>query len=76
MRDRYLPIEGFIKSETDKAFLLEPCEFDLGGVTHSFNNLWVPKSVTHEDSLDTVDEAVRGDKIEVHVVEWWLNENH
>jgi len=75
MRDPYDIVEGNIVGETPKAICLnnalwscEPVEHQIGG------DFWIPKANIHEESSDTIDEALRGDKIEIHVARWWLKQ--
>lgn len=72
VRERYLT--GLVRAETDtdKAFL---CSFNWSD-THGYvaSELWVPKKCIFEDDHDTIEEAVRGEMIEISIAEWWLNQ--
>ena len=75
MRERFIPLEAFAEAETEKAFLGKSVEFDLDGVTRVVSEVWIPKSVIHEDCHDTITEAVKGEAIEINVADWWLRDN-
>jgi hypothetical protein len=75
MRERFDLVEGVIIGESDLAVCLRDPEWLQEPVIHQMSgDVWIPKSNIHEDSHDTVDEAVRGDKIEIHVARWWLEQ--
>jgi hypothetical protein len=77
MLERCIPVQGTCEAETAKAFLLKPCVFDLDGVEHSLNELWIPKSRIADVDLDdenNVIDAVKGDDIEINVADWWLRQ--
>jgi hypothetical protein len=37
--------------------------------------VWVPKSVLHPDSVETLENGVEDDEIELYVAAWWLRKN-
>lgn len=73
MKEPYNRLYGIAQTETDKAFCMDVLDEDYVGITHK--NLWVPKSVVHEDSHDTIEEALRGERVEIFVAKWWLEAN-
>ena len=75
MRERYIPVLGVAKAETAKAFLLEPCIFDIDGAEHRHMELWIPKSQIHDDDHDEIENSVKGDDIEINVSDYWLRQN-
>lgn len=72
MKEPYDIVNGRAQAETEKAFCIDIID-DMGGTTHS--NLWIPKSVIHEESHDTIEEAIRGETVEIYVARWWADEN-
>lgn len=74
MRERFIAVEGTAATETDKAVCLELVVFDLDGVEQQHNQMWIPKANLHDDSVDTVDEAFKGDRVELYVSDWWLKQ--
>lgn len=70
MLEPYVAVGATPIRETEKAIL---ANLDLGD-TH-YTQIWVPKSVLHPDSQDEMDEAVRGEPVELYIAKWWLEEN-
>lgn len=75
MRDRYTAIGLTAETDSDKAFCASSLRFELDGTNHYIDELWIPKSMIHEDSIPEIDEAVRGDDLEIYVNEWWLKQS-
>lgn len=76
MKERYVAVNGKAQTETARAFCIKDPETVLNGADHRFTgDLWIPKSVIMEDSHDAIEEAVRGENVEIYVAEWWMEEN-
>lgn len=75
MRDPHISATGLAQAETSKAFCVKNPNWMQDGVstTHQ-GDLWIPKSVIMEDSLDTIAEAERNEEVEIFVAKWWLAE--
>lgn len=74
MREPYIAVNVVAQTETASAFCGSKLEFSLDrGIEEEIvTDLWIPKSVIHEESHDTIEEATRGDTIEIYVARWWL----
>lgn len=76
MKEPYVSVTGVAQAETAKAFCMQNPETAYDGVAvHFGGDLWIPKSVIMEDSHDTIEEAARGDTVEIFVAKWWVKEN-
>jgi hypothetical protein len=73
----YDGLYGAIIRETDAAILMSKgTEWHQSGSYAEFgDDIWIPKSVLHDDSKDTIEEAIEGEQIEIYVARWWLEEN-
>jgi hypothetical protein len=67
-----IPYEGVVAvvhRETTAAVLLS-FEYD----STKYEEVWVPKSNLHDDSIDVIDEAIAGEEEEVYIAKWWLDQ--
>lgn len=74
MKRPYVNVNGLAVRQTEKAVLLKDAEFVLDGVVQVHVELWIPLANLMSDSLDTVEEAVEGEAIEIFVAKWFLEE--
>lgn len=73
MRERYIAVSCEAQTERQKSFCARKLQFDLDGVEQELLlDTFIPKSVIHFESFDTIEEAARGDRIEIYVAMWWL----
>ena len=75
MKETYVNCQCIAQTETADAFCCRRLEFTNASdtITHMLEtDLWVPKSVIHEDSHSTISDAARGDQIEIYVAQWFL----
>lgn len=78
MKERYIACEVVAQTETDLAFCGRGLTFteQTGTVEHKVEtDLWIPKSVIDPEGLDAISDAARGDRIEIYVAQWWLEDN-
>lgn len=76
MKERYIigPVEA--QAQTDKAFC---CNFNWSDRGDDYaiaaKDCWIPLSQIDESCHDDIEEACRGDIIEIAVTAWWLEQN-
>lgn len=76
MNESYGIMQATAETETDKAVCFSNLEWDSDDLCScSANEMWIPKSVLHDDTLDEVSTATRGDRMEIYVAAWWMREN-
>lgn len=70
VRQRYIGGPVMAKNQTEKAFL---CSFDWSE-QHGYaaSDMWVPLSVIDEDCHTEIEEAVKGEVIDLYIASWWL----
>lgn len=74
MLERFDGVVGKLTGETQMAICMNEMVWHRDGdtVVEFQNDMWIPKSNLHDDSLVTVEEAVRGEEVEIYVKNWWL----
>lgn len=74
MKEPYISVTGAAQAQSaGGAFCIQSCGYVLDMVEHKHEgDMWIPMSVIMEDSHDVIEEAVRGDVVEIFVAKWWL----
>ncbi len=75
MKEPYISVVGIAQCETSKAFCIRSANYALDGIgTTQDTDFWIPLSAIMEDSHDVIEEAARGDEVEIFVAKWFLQE--
>lgn len=81
MKEPYISVVGIAQAETPAnsenqgAFCIQNPEYILNGASYRHTgDMWIPKATIMSDSLDTIEEAVRGEEIEIFVAKWWMED--
>ena len=71
MKTKYHGVGATLLNDTDAAVCMTMDHPDYGRLV----DIWVPRSVIHEESLEEIDDAADGDELEVFIKAWWFRKN-
>lgn len=72
MKLRYFKGPVTVHRDTELAVLIS---FNWSDVDYTASEIFVPKSVIHDEYRDDIEDACEGDTIELAIAEWWLRKN-
>jgi hypothetical protein len=75
MKTSFIAVMGVAQAETPHAFCVKDAKYALDGVGHEISgDTWIPLANIMSESHDTIEEAERGEEVEIFVAKWWLKE--